>query len=428
MKVLFVTFYFPPMPDVAALRTVELCRGLLHAGHDVSVVTYIGKHAAASQADEFERLAAEIPGGRFRVKRVRSWWRSLHEGPSVRSAKGWRGKSWAVVNRLASRLLTFVGIDSYVPWAVAAWASVGRAVEYDCVLVSAGPFSTLFTGYALARTRGKPLIFDYRDVWNGTPYIRWRCSTRWLERILLARASLVVSISPSCLSSIIDTSSVSGAVITNGIGEEVQRLAKEPVDRTSLSLVYAGAFYPPKRSFEPIAAALAVLARRGQTPPSCSYFGPSGAYVHEVASRHHVEHLLEIPGFVPRRDALIAQKESLCVVVVTSVEPSCGLADKGIVTGKIFEAIALAPSVLVISPLESDIRTLTAHLPHVKHFHGGEVIAIADWLAQIKAQAPTRAASSAWAEFGWDRLANQFVACLEKAVSSDFGHRTRLLK
>lgn len=417
LNVLFITFYFPPMPDVAALRTVELCRGLLVAGHDVTVVTSDGGPAELTLPGDNPPAAGTNAHGTLCVQRVRSWWKGLHGGPSVRKAAGWRGKSWAVVNRLSNRLLTFLGFDGVVPWALAAWWAVRRDATYDCVLVSVGPFSTLLTAYAIARGGRTPLVYDYRDVWNGTPYIRRRCSTRWLEQLLLARAALVVSISPACLSAIVGRSKAPATVVTNGIGEDVRRMAAERLVREGSHLVYAGAFYPPKRSFEPIAAALSLLQQSGTTPLRFTYLGPSSSYVRDVAKSHDVEALVDTRGCVSRQDSLIAQADSRCVVVVTSVEPSCGLADKGIVTGKIFEAIALAPRVLVISPIESDVRAMTAHLPHVQHFHGGQVTAIADWLATIEATAPAACPTeSAWREFGWPYLARRFVTHVEQAV------------
>jgi glycosyltransferase involved in cell wall biosynthesis len=322
--------------------------------------------------------------------------------------------------RVVARSLELAGFDSIVPWAIAAWAKVDRDARYHCVLVSAGPFSTLFAGLAAARSMGIPLILDYRDVWNDTPHTSLRCSTRWLERMVLRRAALVVSISPSCLESIVGRVAVPRIVVTNGISEDVIQLAANLPPPEGRGLVYAGAFYPPKRSFEPIAAALATLRRQNNDTRhqvACCYLGPSAAYVKEVAERHGVSDAVQTTGAVSRRESLMAQAGSLCTVVVTSIEKTCCLADRGIVTGKLFEAIALAPWVLVISPIDSDVRALTAQMPHVRHFHGGEVQAIADWLAEIAAAPPRRPPSACWQSFTWPLLGQRFATAVEAAVA-----------
>lgn len=417
MQILFITYYFPPRRAIACVRTYALCTGLLKAGHNVHVVTSCGSPPLADVAgDMFNRDCTQ--GGRLRVSRVRSWWHDLHDGPGVRRAKGLLDKVWAVFARVVGISLSLIGFDEAVPWALAAWAAVDPDVPYDCVLVSAGPFSTLFTGYALARSNGLPLILDYRDVWNDSPHTAVRCSTRWLERILLARSALVVSVSPSCLKSIVGDSKVPGIVITNGISEDVSRVSRVMHPSQPTSLVYAGAFYPPKRSFKPIAAALQLLrSRHPASPPiAFSYFGPSSTYVEEVAQQHGVENLVHAFGPVSRHEAMVAQADSLCTVVVTSTERTCSLADRGIVTGKLFEAIALAPWVLVISPLDSDVRSLTASLPHVKHFHGEQTQAIANWLDEIASAAIEPRSADYWKNLAWPHLADHFSEQIDFAV------------
>lgn len=416
MRILFISFFFPPQKAIACVRTASLCRALLQAGHNVHVLTKDDGGRLGDLTNSFHS-GGRNPANRLRITRIRSWWHGLHDGPGFRNAKGTLGKILALWTRSVARVLEFAGFDAMVPWALAAWAAVERNAQYDCVLVSAGPFSTLFAGFAAARGMGKPLILDYRDVWNDTPHTSLRCSTRWLERVFLRRAALVVSISPSCLESIVAKAGVPKTVITNGISEDVIQLAGTTPPLNGHNLVYAGAFYPPKRSFEPIAAALAMLQQNGVSHRlTFTYLGPSATYVQEVTERYGVGDTVEMTGGVSRQESLLAQAGSLCTVVVTSIEKTCCLADRGIVTGKLFEAIALAPWVLVISPIDSDVRTLTAHMPHVRHFHGEEVEAIASWLSEIAALPPRRPCADCWEAFSWPLLGQRFVNVIESAV------------
>jgi hypothetical protein len=129
-----------------------------------------------------------------------------------------------------------------------------------------------------------------------------------------------------------------------------------------------------------------------------------------------VENLVHAFGPVSRHEAMVAQADSLCTVVVTSTERTCSLADRGIVTGKLFEAIALAPWVLVISPLDSDVRSLTASLPHVKHFHGEQTQAIANWLDEIASAAIEPRSADYWKNLAWPHLADHFSEQIDFAV------------
>ncbi|GKS64537.1 hypothetical protein YTPLAS72_18410 [Nitrospira sp.] len=86
--------------------------------------------------------------------------------------------------------------------------------------------------------------------------------------------------------------------------------------------------------------------------------------------------------------------------MITSVAEEETLEDKGIVTGKIFEAIGLKTPVLLIAPLGSDAGAITASSGLVKSFRGSEILEMASFLDNVvqgQAPQPMHSESCSWA-------------------------------
>jgi glycosyltransferase involved in cell wall biosynthesis len=156
--------------------------------------------------------------------------------------------------------------------------------------------------------------------------------------------------------------------------------------------VYTGVFYPPKRTISPFLAALKLLkeAQNGKANEwYFHYYGGDEEHVREQADRFGLSDRIVLHGRVPRRQALSAVKGANLVVVITSVKEEETLEDKGIVTGKIFEAVGLATPVLLIAPLGSDARGITEPTGLVRSFAGTEIRGMVSFLQDVvRGQAP----------------------------------------
>jgi glycosyltransferase involved in cell wall biosynthesis len=106
-------------------------------------------------------------------------------------------------------------------------------------------------------------------------------------------------------------------------------------------------------------------------------------HIREQADRFGLTDRIVFHGQVPRQEALSAVKGANLAVVITSVEEEETLEDKGIVTGKIFEAVGLATPVLLIAPRGSDAGAITAATGLVKSFVGIEIQEMASFLQDV---------------------------------------------
>jgi glycosyltransferase involved in cell wall biosynthesis len=206
-------------------------------------------------------------------------------------------------------------------------------------------------------------------------------------------------------------------VVPNGYDPD-EMAAIKPYDFGHCAIVYTGHFYPPKRIISPVMAALKCLKESRKENSNGWYFhyyGVEENHVREEANRFGLNDRIVLHGRVPRREALSAVKGASLAVVVTSVAEQGSLEDKGIVTGKIFEAIGLGTPVLLIGPDGSDATTITESTGLVKSFTGTDIQGMASFLkAVVCGQAPKPENIEVCS---WTTISKNLDAVLRKSIS-----------
>jgi hypothetical protein len=144
------------------------------------------------------------------------------------------------------------------------------------------------------------------------------------------------------------------------------------------------------------------------------YYGYQGDYVLGVASKFGVAHRVVIHGRVPRDEALAAVRGANVAVVVSSVHAQASLQDKGVVTGKVFEAIGLGTPLLVIAPEGSDLEAVIGATGNGKRFAGTEIDRIAGFLQD--AMVGSTPCDLNAEPFNWKRIVEQLDGVLRTAI------------
>ena len=139
MKILFLSDNFPPEVNAPASRTFEHCREWVQAGHQVTVIT----------------SAPNFPQGRlYPGYRNRLWSREIVDG--IRVVRVW---TYISANQgFAKRILDHSSFAVTAFWA-------GLFFSPDVILTTSPQFFTNFAGMGLSRLKGKPWIFELRDLW-----------------------------------------------------------------------------------------------------------------------------------------------------------------------------------------------------------------------------------------------------------------------
>jgi glycosyltransferase involved in cell wall biosynthesis len=384
-RLLFLAFSFPPMHAVSAVRAGNIAKYLSRTGWDVAVVT--PNPTLLQRADDSDRVAAEFD--KWGVQRIYTGhrWGCLSAG-YLRGLSYRRDVKW-LLEGISRRIARAMGIDGMIGWyreAERACARLGPG-DVDIVMATGGPFGAFGVAQRLGRRLRCPHVLDYRDLWNGNPHSNYATQGRCeeIEQKLLQDCTAISVVSESMAKWLGDRFGVSEKVhvIPNGYApDDFEGIAPARYDH--FSMVYTGIFYPPKRSVDPLMQALRRLREIVPTGPwRFHYYGPNEDHVRKSAQTYGVERQVEMYGVVPRRECLSAIRGAGVAVVVTSVYDVGDLADRGILTGKIFEPIGLGTPILVIAPPGSDVETVVQTVGKGAVFTGTDVEGMANFLAAL---------------------------------------------
>jgi glycosyltransferase involved in cell wall biosynthesis len=145
-RVLFLSYYFPPLGGAGVQRSAKFARYLPELGYQPVVVTGPG-FGAGRWAPDDATLTAEVPP-EVELHRIAT--------PPPPAPAGWRARAvrWLRTPTPFSRW--------WIENAVATGAAVG---DVDVIYASMSPFETTAAAAALSRRLERPWVADLRDPW-----------------------------------------------------------------------------------------------------------------------------------------------------------------------------------------------------------------------------------------------------------------------
>jgi glycosyltransferase involved in cell wall biosynthesis len=182
------------------------------------------------------------------------------------------------------------------------------------------------------------------------------------------------------------------------------------------AVVYAGGIHPPLRVITPVLSALQLLKKCApHLGWKFHYYGADDKYVLKDAERLELMDRVVIHGKVSRAEALAALKGSDMAVVVTSVSERPSLEERGIVTGKIFEAIGMGVPMLVVAPTGSDVEAIVGTAGLGNCFEAIKVEEMAAYIKDVmRGDVPARGQPE---DFSWMSIARQIEEVCLNAVA-----------
>lgn len=348
MKILIISYFFPPYNNIGAIRVGKLAEHWVNAGHDVRIVTAADQPTPPDLATTLgpERitytrwinvnwLPEQVLGGRERVSR---------QGFSTR--KSFLGKlGW-----LYKLLFNFPdGQIGWWPYGYAAAAALLRdGWKPDLIYASAKPIAPLLIAKRLAEKHDVPWVAEFRDLWAdyhnyGFPEFRQRLEQA-MERRVLAKASALVTVSESLAGKLRAKYQLPVAVVMNGFDpadyDRAEAAAGYPAD--TLNIVYTGMLYSGRQDLSPLFAAVAAMASREKV--RMYFFGRYLDEVNLLAAQFNLAHLVSVSAAIPHREAVSKQKQADLLLLALWNDPVQG----GILTGKLFEYIGARHPILAV--------------------------------------------------------------------------------
>src|SRR5712692_10380106 len=208
MRVLLVSYWFPPAGGIAVQRALSLARYLPQHGCQVHVLAPSNPPSPVLDPS----LLAQVPSD-VRIHRAwtpmpsaqlrKSLWSLISRRTQSQQPGETASKGPSRISALTQRVFCPDPEVVWVPFAIRRARQVVKKYSIDAILVTAPPFSAFLVGNAIKRAfPSLRLISDFRDEWlrfflstfefQRSPHIRRRAES--IERATVELSDVVVSV------------------------------------------------------------------------------------------------------------------------------------------------------------------------------------------------------------------------------------------
>lgn len=367
MRILIVSFQFPPFHGIACLRVGKTAKYLSKLGHDVRVLS------ARDQNVPSPTLPVEIPEENV----VYTHWINpidplvkLFSGnvatPQGALSPGARETPPTLSQRLrrflrelVRSILMFPDREAgWYPFAVIAGAKICKEWKPDLIYASSFPASSLLVACSLSRKFGIPWVAEMRDLWADFQYYQFGRFRRWiddkLERKVLGTATALVTVSEPLAENLRAKYGKPTEVVMHGF---------DPVDycgntRTGsgaryLRIVYTGNIYHGVQNPELLFEAVRFLGPKAEGI-RIVFYGHPQPWVIELCKSYGIVRLVEFAGVVANKEALRAQCEADLLLVLLWNDPK----EPGMYLSKSLEYLGARRPILAVGCSENGAAQL----------------------------------------------------------------------
>lgn len=356
MKILLISWYFPPINDIGAIRIARLAEFLRDQGHDVHVLT-------GDRGNKDESLFTSFPESQvsrspwFDVNALVHFWRggpsNVAQLPKTDRTRQALTKSSGLAEKLKSALsdlyinLTWIPDHQvgWIPYAKRAGMEIIARERFELIYASGPPFSAFVVAQSLSRRSGVPWIAEYRDGWSGDIYTdrpKWRAPIdNLIENRVTGTARALVTVSELSANYYRKRFGKLTAAIYNGYDPEdltAIEIRKRESDKP-VSIVHMGAMYGGVRDPSVLYEA---IRRSGLMPHDIrvSYYGAAGASIYPLAMKFGVSDFVTVCDRVAHKESLEIERSSDVLLLLQSP------LDPRNVPAKLFEYLAAQRPIL----------------------------------------------------------------------------------
>lgn len=417
-RLLFISYLVPPVNAIAATRTGAMIEAFASHGWEVTLVAPHPKMYRTTTGAVAEAIA------HYRARGV-SLLYTRHPLRFLSPAfVRYPGERWLRMPAAVARRLWYACVprDPAFGWECAALRTITRLRpgSFELVVGSASPWCIPAIAAAAGHHLGCPYVIDYRDLWSGNPRKQFqpgwilRRNRRTDRRCADGAAGLTV-VAPSMAEWFREHGiRTPVAVIPNGFPADID--APPAPAPPPLLVALVGTVIMPDASPAPALAAIARLARAGD-PIRFVYAGPDAPTVRTLVAEAGLTDRSVIHGFLPRSAAqeLLAQAH-VSLVLTSNGQWARSHGERGIITGKVFELIAMRRQIIAVCPEDADLRGFLATTGGGSCFTGQDIDGIANHLRGLLQgrKVPYTAPHT----FSWDAIGTRLHAFAAERIPS----------
>lgn len=430
LKVLIVTYYWPPSGGSSVLRWLKFVKYLRDYGWEP--VVYTPSNPEPQEIDH--SLLKDIP---VDIEIITSPIRepyTLYKWLTGKKKDDRLGVAFITESKkpgLISRFSLWIRSNLFIPDPRRLWVrpSVRILCKYlkqnpaDVIVTTGPPHSMHLIGLGLKRKLGVRWVADFRDPWTNIDFYRDLALTpladsihKKLEKEVLLTADRVITVSPGMTREFITMGAKHVITITNGYDGESIRALKHEAGR--FTIVHLGSM-PKSRNPEALWQALTAIS--SQNPRFASLLqvkliGKVDLSVKESLRDHGLLKLISFEDYIPHDQThdLLAGASVLLLCINNS--PNAG----GILTNKFFEYLSAHRPILAIGPKDGDASVILDETGAGKIFGYDDASGLKDHLIELfelYSQNKLIAESRDIERFARNRLTRELCEMLNKLVS-----------
>ncbi len=385
MKLLLISYYFPPYNSVGGVRPGELAKYLYNQGHEIDVIS----------AEQPFPVEAELEIPPERVSFLKGWSANAPvelllggREKTARSGYNTNGKA----SKKTQLLKKWYRDLFYWPDAEIGWVSPalkkGRELlakkQYDLIYVSAPSHSALRVAKALSSEFSVGWVAEFRDLWTDNHYFASPSWKQWIEkkweRNLLKTASALITVSEP-LAEILGHFKKPVWTIRNGYDQDdfANVTTLETGAKNELKIVFTGNLYPENNDLEVFCEGISNYRSNGGKV-SLFFAGRNISPITEIADKYNLSDCLTLSPNLKRSEALALQYSADLLLLYLWKGQA-----QGIYGTKLFEYVGAKKPILAIGPKDNDVGTLVTSNKLGKHASSSnEVVSILQEQQTIK--------------------------------------------
>jgi len=361
-KVLFITYYWPPSGGSGVQRPLKFVKYLKCFGWEPVVFTVENGEFPEYDAS----LLGEIPKGILVIKRpifepfsFYKWF--IGKKKDYKLVAGYMHQK--KTTKWTEKLALWIRSNLFIPDARMFWIrpSISYLTKYlktnkiDAIITTGPPHSAHLIALSLKKKTKLPWIADFRDPWTQIDYWEDLKLTNWadkmhrkLEKEVLKYADKVVCVSPGWGNGLAEIGNRDITYIANGFDEEDIHQDVEVHLAKEFSIVHIG-MMGKARNHEVFWKAIAELRNENaEFKNACSIklYGKLDPSVFESVAKYSLKDCTSFFDYVPHNQIVYIQKSAQ--VLYLSVNETANAL--GILTGKIYEYLAVKRPILCIGP------------------------------------------------------------------------------
>ncbi len=347
MKILIISYFFPPFNVIGAVRVSKLAEYWLSKGHDVVVISAESQPLPRDLKSRFpkERViytkwfninaaAEKFIGGRPVV--------ALHGFDTKISFFRFLGATYKNIFNIPDAQI------GWYPYAIsAAECLFSDGWVPNLIYASALPITSHCVAKKLASKFSIPWLAEFRDLWTDSHNYKAPFWRRYLdlliEKSLLQSASAFVTVSSPLAKSLAKKTKKPVGVVMNGFDPDdylSNQIHNFPSDK--LNIIYTGMIYVDKQEISIFLEGLRDCGSRDKI--QVHFYGRYLNVVSSLAKKLQISNLVNVYRPVSYEKSIAIQKSSDVLLFLTWNDKN----NTGVLTGKIFEYFGSRHPILVV--------------------------------------------------------------------------------